>query len=58
MQKPYEAQERAGYWILVDKRTGDVASYPTTKANAKAEAALMNRAYAEALAESGEGNNG
>jgi hypothetical protein len=48
--RPYKAEERNGYWLLVDTRTGEPASYPTTKANARAEASLMNRAYADALA--------
>lgn len=46
--KPYEAQERNGYWIAVDARTGNVASYPTTRAQAKRDADTLNRAYAEA----------
>lgn len=48
---PYKAEERSGYWVLIDTRTGAPASYPTTKANAKSEAAFMNREYAKALAE-------
>ena len=50
MQAPYKAQERNGYWIAIDTRTGDVASYPTTRAQAKRDAATLNRAYAEAVA--------
>jgi hypothetical protein len=52
MTGPYKATARPGYWILVDTRTGEIASYPTTKRNCAAEAATMNRAYAEAVAES------
>jgi hypothetical protein len=51
MQKPYKAEERSGYWICVDTRTGNAVSYPTTRNNAKAEASFMNREYAKALAE-------
>lgn len=50
--KPFVAEQRSGYWILVDSRTGDTASYPVgTKRACKAEADIMNRAYAEAVAE-------
>jgi hypothetical protein len=49
---PYRAEKRNGYWVLIDGRTGAIASYPTTKANCQAEAKVMNAAYAEALAES------
>lgn len=50
MKKVFKAEERSGYWICVDTRTGGHVSYPTTKANAQAEARVMNRAYAEAIA--------
>ncbi len=48
--KPYKAEPRCGgsaYWILVDTRTGEIASYPTTERNAKAEARMMNRLFNE-----------
>lgn len=48
---PFKAEKRNGYWILVDSRTGEIASYPTTKSNCQFEADTMNRAYAEAVAE-------
>ena len=53
MKKPYKAEERDGYWIVVytnDAGLSGLASYPATKSKAKAEAAYMNRVYAEALA--------
>ena len=46
---PYGAEKRNGYWILIDRRTGEPASYPTTKRRAQDEATVMNRAYQEAL---------
>lgn len=49
MTKPYKATEKSGYWVLIDMRTGQPASYPTSKANCQREAQLMNRCYAEAL---------
>lgn len=51
--RPYRAQERSGYWIAIDTRSGEPVSYPTTQANAKREAGFMNRAYSQALAEVG-----
>lgn len=50
MNGPYKAEKRNGYWILVDSRTGDIASYPTTKRNCENEAGIMNAAYKEAIA--------
>lgn len=50
---PFKAEERAGYWICVDTRTGGAVSYPTSKSQAAKEAATMNRAYAAAIAELG-----
>jgi hypothetical protein len=50
-QGPFVPEESGGYWVLVDSRTGGAVSYPTTKRNCSAEAATMNRAYAEAIAE-------
>lgn len=47
---PFKAEKRNGYWILVDTRSGGIASFPTTKSNCLAEAELMNRAYADAVA--------
>lgn len=49
-KRPYAAVEKPGYWILIDRRTGEPASYPTTERACRSEAALMNRAYREALA--------
>ena len=49
--QPYKAVERAGYWLCTDMRTGDPASFPTTKSNARAEARLMNRCYNDAMQE-------
>lgn len=48
---PFQPEKRDGYWVLVDTRNGQVASYPTTKRQCAAEAATMNRVYAEAIAE-------
>lgn len=48
---PFKAEKRNGYWVLVDSRSGALASYPTTKGKCQAEAAQMNRLYAEAVAE-------
>lgn len=50
-KRPYKAEERNGYWIAVDTRTGDPISYPTTAANAKREAGFMNRAFTDFSAE-------
>jgi hypothetical protein len=50
--KPYKVEKREGYYIVVDSRTFNApASYPTTKRNAEAEAATLNTAFAEAVAE-------
>lgn len=49
MKRPYKAEERNGYWICVDKRSGQHVSYPTTQANARREAGFMNRAYQESV---------
>lgn len=49
-KRPYKAEQRGGYWIMIDTRTGEAASYPTTERNARGEAAMMNRCYAEAVA--------
>lgn len=51
MERPYKAEERNGYWIAIDRRTGEPVSYPTTKMNAKGEAAFMNREYAKLMME-------
>jgi hypothetical protein len=48
---PFKAEKRNGYWVLVDTRTGQLASFPTTKNRCQAEAEFMNRTYAEILAE-------
>lgn len=48
---PYRAEERGGYWLLIDSRTGEPASYPTTEKNCRDEAAFMNRTYRELIAE-------
>lgn len=50
MNAPYKAQDCDGYWILIDTRTGEPASFPTSKAKCQAEAKLMNAAYREAVA--------
>ncbi len=49
MTKPYKATERSGYWVLIDQRTGEPASYPTTKVKCQQEARFMNQCYADAL---------
>jgi hypothetical protein len=48
--EPFRAEKRNGYWVLVDTRTGQLASFPTTKNRCLAEAEFMNRTYAEILA--------
>lgn len=50
-KRPYKAEQRNGYWIAVDTRTGEAVSYPTTERNARGEAGFMNRTYAGLLAE-------
>ena len=49
--KPYRAVDRGGYWVCMDMRTGEPASYPTNKVAAQRDARFMNDAYAEALGE-------
>lgn len=49
MNKPYKAEQRKGFWICIDTRTGEPASYPATKSQAQKEAAFMNKCYNEAL---------
>lgn len=49
--KPFKAEERNGYWILVRTNSGEIASYPTTKAKAQAEARYMNKIAAEYIAQ-------
>lgn len=49
--QPYKAEKRGTYWVCVDDRTGQPVSYPARKRVADAEAETMNRAYAEAVAE-------
>jgi hypothetical protein len=44
---PYRAVEKIGYWVLVDTRTNEPASFPTTKRNCKDEERYMNRVHAE-----------
>ena len=51
MAGPYKAEAWPGFWILVDTRTGEPASFPTTKSKCQREAAFMNRTYAELMAE-------
>lgn len=46
MDKPFKAIERSGYWVCVDLRNGQLASYPAPKSRAQAEARFMNRCYA------------
>lgn len=50
MKKPYKAIEKSGYWIAVDLRTGQSASYPATKSRARQEATFLNKCYAAAIA--------
>lgn len=49
--KPYKAVRKNGYYIVEDVRTGEIASFPSTRSAASANAAILNRAYAEALAD-------
>jgi hypothetical protein len=49
MKKVYKSEQRNGYWICVDTRTGESVSYPTTKSNCASETAFMNRTYAELM---------
>lgn len=51
MPGPYKTEKRSGYWLLVDTRNGQPASYPTTERNCKDEERQMNDLYEELLAE-------
>jgi hypothetical protein len=48
---PYAIFPSGDLWVLRDNRTGNLASYPTTKAKARAEAKFMNERYAKIKAE-------
>lgn len=48
---PYSIFPSGDLWVLRDNRTGSLASYPTTKAKARAEAKFMNEQYAKVMAE-------
>lgn len=48
---PYAISPSGDLWVLHDTRTGGIASYPTTKAKARAEARYMNEQYAKLMAE-------
>lgn len=50
MDKPYKAVERNGYYVVVDSRNGNLASYPTTRGTARSFARLMNDEYVRAIA--------
>lgn len=50
IKPPYKAEERNGYWIAVDTRSGEPISYPATKAAAKREASFMNQTYLQVMA--------
>lgn len=47
--EPYKVECRGSYWIVIDSRTGGHVSYPAPKRQAVNEAAILNRAYAEAV---------
>lgn len=49
--KPYKAESRGGYWYAIDTRTGQPASYPSGPRAARDATDTLNRAYAEAVAE-------
>lgn len=48
---PYAVYPSGDLFVLRDNRTGNLASYPTTKAKARAEAKFMNEQYAKVMAE-------
>lgn len=48
---PYAVYPSGDLWVLRDNRTGNLASFPTTKAKARAEAKFMNEQYAKVMAE-------
>jgi hypothetical protein len=51
MNKPYVIEQRHDYFVVVDSRNGQLSSFPSSKSAARANAAVLNRAYAEAMAE-------
>ncbi len=49
---PFKAELRSGYWIAIDTRSGKITSYPAAnERKCKVEVSILNRAYAEAVAE-------
>lgn len=48
---PFKVMPSGDMFVLFNSRNGHIASYPTTKAKAQAEARFMNRKYREAVAE-------
>lgn len=48
---PYEVHPSGNLFVLRDGRTGNLASYPTSRAKARAEAKFMNEQYAKLVAE-------
>lgn len=54
VKMPYKSEQRNGYWIALDTRTGKGVSYPAAnQRKCEVEVAILNRAYAEAVAEIG-----
>lgn len=52
MSNPYQVEKRNSYYVVVDSRNGQLASYPTgSKKECLSFADTMNRAYAEAVGE-------
>lgn len=52
METPYKAEQRNGYWIALDTRTGKGVSYPAAnKRKCEVEVGILNRAYVEAVTE-------
>lgn len=48
---PFAVYPSGDLFVLRDNRTGNLASFPTTKAKAKAEARYMNEQYAKVMLE-------
>lgn len=52
MEKPYKTEQRDGYWVALDTRTGKGVSYPAAnKRKCDVEVDILNQAYAEAITE-------
>lgn len=51
MNKPFDIRPSGNMWVCFNIRSGNLASYPTTKAKARAEAKYMNEQYAKIMAE-------